>query len=868
MEILFHKYAVILLDYKGRRDECSIAFIPSHLRLDRVSFVYFGRVYFTSDNGNLRPVRFNLDINRRPVQFPAKDFIQALRDCKRILLPKKISPSFSEGLRRMMADFHINNGKIEEPELCGFCIVEGKFTELGSKSYRLDDKEICFTCAKRELVRELSFKNVKETNRIANYLERLLLKTRDVRKTLSFLLYDNAVFNPDLTRYDVIPAESGFQQFKVSELNIPEALKKSLNNRGILNLLPSQSLAVRSGLLEDKSLLIVSATSGGKTLSGELAGVKKVLEGRGSLLFLVPLVALANQLYNDFKKRYQPLGLKVAIKVGMPHIDVGEEELVIVDDDIRNADITVATYEGFDTVLRSDLASCPENVGTIVIDEIQMLGDEDRGYELEGLIGRLRSVYPGSQLLCLSATVGNPSEIADRLGLSLVVSPGRPVPLERHIVLAMSEADKLRLISKFIRSENSYVSSTGFRGQTIVFTNSRRKTEEIANYLTRLNIKAVAYHAGMTYSKRKNIEEAYISGVYQAIITTFALGAGFDAPCSQVIFESLMMGNDYLTVTMFNQMLGRAGRLGRHDRGKVVLLVELGRKALGSQDKTEDDIAITLLEGEIEPVIVQTDFDRGAEQVLAVISVYNEVDLSELKEALKIIKSLSNGLDSILGYLEKLGYVEREDSRIRVSKMGKSVSVSFLKLLDAKHIIENINCKHFLEIAIELEPFESVYLSNRAVGELNRIFHTFFPTRFFSGSLLGSIGSDNIKLHSKLPEWLTSMFAKWVKEIFNCECKENPFCECGKINLSKKILELRELGLTPRNISNYLAEEYDIYAYPGDIFDWLETFLHNLTAVKRIAETLDMNDLAVEINNTILKIQSPLGSGAALKKIA
>ncbi|WEU40123.1 MAG: DUF5814 domain-containing protein [Candidatus Odinarchaeum yellowstonii] len=858
MEILFQKYSVILQNYKNEKNVCLIHFIPGHLRLDRLTAVYSGRAYFSLENGSLRPFKFYIDINRRPVNFPGKDLITALRECKQIILPLNSSPPFKDALKSMISDFHINPDKIAEPELCVFCSVEGKFTELDGKRYKLDDKEICFSCARKEILRELSFKNVKESNKIAKYLEKLLLKTRDVRRTLNFLLYDNAVFNPDLTIYDFIPAESGVEEIKVEELNIPELLKRSLFNRGIFNLLPSQSLAVRNGLLNGESMLIVSATSGGKTLAGELAGVKKVLEGEGSLLFLVPLVALANQLYTDFKKRYEPIGLKVAIKVGMSRIDVGEEELVIVDDDIRNADIIVATYEGFDTVLRSNLESCPRKVGVIVVDEIQMLGDEDRGYELEGLIGRLKLLYPESQRLYLSATVGNPSELAERLGVKLVISHGRPIPLERHIVLAMSEADKLRLISKFIRRESSYTSSTGFKGQTIVFTNSRRKTEEIADYLNRLNIKAVAYHAGMTYAKRKTIEEAYISGVYNAVITTFALGAGFDAPCSQVIFESLLMGNDYLTVSMFNQMLGRAGRLGRHDRGKVVLLVELGRKALGFHDKTEDEVAVNLLEGVIESVNVQTDFDRCAEQVLAAVSVYNQVNLSVLEDFSKIVKSFSNNVDSTLSYLEKEGYLTREVDLVKITNMGKSVSTSFLTLKDAKHVIENINRKHYLDLAIELEPFESAYLSNRAVAELNRVFHTFFPTRFFSGSLLGSIGEDNVKLHSKLPEWLTVLFAKWVKEIFNCKCKENPLCECGKITLSKKILELRSLGLNPRNIANYLAEEYDIYAYPGDVFDWLETFLHNLTAVKRIAETLNMNTLVEEIDKTSLRIQSPL----------
>lgn len=858
MEILFEKYSILLLDYKDRMDECEIVLVPGHLSLENLRAVYRGKIVFRLENKRLRPEKFYLDINRRLVPLPSKKFISALRLCKKIILPKNLSPPFRDDIFSMLSDFQVPADKIIEPELCSYCNFESRVTDLKDNYYMFLDRKLCFLCAKKEIIKELSFKGFKGTGRIANYLEKILLKIKDVKKVLNFLLSDNVVFDPELAKYDCVPADIITEEVKVDSMDIPDILKLSLKNRGIVYLLPSQSLAVRNGLLDDEDLLIVSATSGGKTLSGELAGIKKVYERKETFLFLVPLVALANQLYNDFKKRYEPFGIKVAIKVGMPHIEVGDEELVVIDDDIRNADVVIATYEGFDVALRSDINSCPKKVGTIVIDEIQMLADEDRGYELEGLIGRLKTAYPDSQLICLSATVGNPGQIASRLGLTLVQSPGRPVPLERYVVLALSENDKWRLISKFIKNENIYVSTQGYRGQTIVFTNSRRKTEELVDYLSKLNIKAVAYHAGMTYSRRKKIEEAYIEGVYQAIITTFALGAGFDAPCSQVIFESLMMGNDYLTVTMFNQMLGRAGRLGRHDRGKVVLIIELGRKALGTQNQTEDDIAIQLLEGSIEPVEVYTDFDREVEQILALISVYNELEENNLKHILKIMPSVTDNLNAILSYLRKYGFIEMDNGRLRVTSLGKNVSISFLKIGDAKYITENIGRKDFLDIAINMEPFEAAYLSNRVVAELANMFHTFFPTRFFSGSLLGSIGPGNVKLHKRMPGWMTDLFSRWMKDIFNCKCKENPFCDCGKINLSKKLLELRMMGLTPRNISNYLIEEYDIYAYPGDIFDWLETFLHNLTAVKRISEVKGMLSLSEEIAATVSRIQTPL----------
>ncbi len=58
------------------------------------------------------------------------------------------------------------------------------------------------------------------------------------------------------------------------------------------------------------------------------------------------------------------------------------------------------------------------------------------------------------------------------------------------------------------------------------------------------------------------------------VVTTAALAAGVDFPASQVIFETLAMGKDWLKVGEFQQMQGRAGRPDYHDLGKVVILAD------------------------------------------------------------------------------------------------------------------------------------------------------------------------------------------------------------------------------------------------------------------------------------------------------
>src|SRR5208283_860841 len=83
----------------------------------------------------------------------------------------------------------------------------------------------------------------------------------------------------------------------VEELPLP---RQFIDAAGVKQLMPAQQLAVEAGLLFGKDLLVVAATASGKTFIGEMAGMKNYLAGRGRMLFLVPLVALANQKYERF----------------------------------------------------------------------------------------------------------------------------------------------------------------------------------------------------------------------------------------------------------------------------------------------------------------------------------------------------------------------------------------------------------------------------------------------------------------------------------------------------------------------------------------------------------------------------------------
>jgi len=151
-----------------------------------------------------------------------------------------------------------------------------------------------------------------------------------------------------------------------------------------------------------------------------------------------------------------------------------------------------------------------------------------------------------------------------------------------------------------------------------VFTNSRRRCHEISRSL---EYDSAPYHAGLDYGRRKEVERKFGDQTLSAVVTTAALAAGVDFPASQVIFDTLAMGIEWLSVQEFSQMLGRAGRPDYHDRGRVYLLVEPDTVYHNSMDRTEDEVAFTLLKGEMEDVSTHYDETAAVEETLANIVV-------------------------------------------------------------------------------------------------------------------------------------------------------------------------------------------------------------------------------------------------------
>jgi helicase len=802
--------------------------------------IFYGYLKIKATGDQIRPYKFTVKKDDKENLLPPSEAIKILRKQQVFLVGD------DRETEEMLDSLNIGYRKTR---ICRHCTFEGYITLIKrDKSYLFHNEYICRICAEEEIKRELESRGF-DLSTFKNF-KKLLERTGNLEEVLKiFNPHFNPVKNPELTLFDRITTtdKHNLPEVKVKKLKIDPRFREILSKQAE-KLLPVQILSLKAGLLKGESQLVVAATASGKTLIGELAGIPRALNG-GKFIYLTPLVALANQKYRDFKKRYEQLGLKVSIRVGMSRIKA-KDELVIKDESFQDADIIVGTYEGLDFILRSGRARELGEIGTVVIDEIHTLDDLERGSRLNGLIKRLETIFPDVQMLGLSATVKNPREIADEFQMKLVEYNQRPVPLERHLVFVRSEYDKVDLLAKLCRNEHRNISRKGFHGSTIIFTNSRRKTHEIATYLNQKKVKAAAYHAGLSYSKKISIEKKFLSQEISTVVTTAALAAGVDFPASQVIFESLTMGNKWLTSNEFHQMLGRAGRPSYHDIGKVYLLPEVGREF---DDETEETVALDLLESDVETINVKYGEDELVEQLLADVCSGRVGDVSTLQDAYKD-QDLPMEFDTTLNIITDYKLVKEEGENLKATPYGKAVSVSFLHHEDAEYIRKNMARRNPLELVLNLEPLENAYLSARLSAHMSKVLKINVSPRLFADSTLDIISSsDNlVKFDPAFQEKIVNL----QLEFFTCKCKEKPFCTCFQAGLSRRILKYRMQKKDPVDISRRLLRDYDIHIYPGDIFTWLDSVIRLLEAMGRIALAFNKKKLVHEFKQLIKVIEN------------
>jgi DEAD/DEAH box helicase domain-containing protein len=377
--------------------------------------------------------------------------------------------------------------------------------------------------------------------------------------------------------HEVLPArEAEFAPFPEW---LDQRIRTGLASRGIAELYTHQAAAIEA-VHAGEDVVVVTPTASGKTLCYALPVLQAITEDAASrALFLFPTKALGQDQVAELSALTKAAGLEVAAATydGDTPAPIRSAirtagRVVVTNPDMLNSAILPHHTKWFQLF---------EQLKVIVVDELHTYRGVF-GSHVANVLRRLLRIcaHYGSNpvIVCCSATIGNPQELAELLSgrrMRLVDRNGAPAG-ERHVLLvdpplldpstgargsALTLAQRWAL--PFLRAGR----------QTIVFGRARTSVEIILSglreslresYGPRSRVRG--YRGGYLPTERRAIEHGLRDGEVLGVVSTNALELGVDIGRLDV---SILAGYPGSIAGAWQQ-IGRAGRRAGTSVGIVI----------------------------------------------------------------------------------------------------------------------------------------------------------------------------------------------------------------------------------------------------------------------------------------------------------
>ncbi|XP_054858086.1 DNA polymerase theta [Eublepharis macularius] len=282
---------------------------------------------------------------------------------------------------------------------------------------------------------------------------------------------------------------------------LPKAVLDKYHSLGVVRMFQWQAECLMVGqALEGKNLVYSAPTSAGKTLIAELLILKRVLETRKKALFILPFISVAKEKKLYLQALFQEAGVRVEGYIGNISPAVGFSAL----------DVAICTIERANSLVNRLIEdNMMDSLGIVVVDELHMLGDSQRGYLLELLLTKVRFLTEQKenkqankqlsdriQIVGMSATLPNLDLLASWLNADLYQTDFRPVPLLEQLKIGNKVYDSsvktVREIQPLphVKGDEDHVVSLCYETvqdghSALVFCPSKNWCEKLADIIAR-----------------------------------------------------------------------------------------------------------------------------------------------------------------------------------------------------------------------------------------------------------------------------------------------------------------------------------------------------------------------------------------------
>jgi len=314
---------------------------------------------------------------------------------------------------------------------------------------------------------------------------------------------------------------------------------------------PGQEMAMQS-VASGRDTLAVLPSGAGKTAIYQVAG--QLLDG--PVVVVSPLIALQRDQVERLSEIEDRAGRAAQLNSTMSAGDQREVLEALSDGSVRFVFLApeqLAKPEVVDTLRDADPA-------LFVVDEAHCVSAWGHDFRPDYLrLGGVVEQLGHPTVLALTATAAPPvrAEIVERLEMrdAEVVVAGFDRPEIRLEVdhYADAHAKEQGVLDRVLAELGEG------RGPGIVYSATRRSTEEVAQALTERGLRVRPYHAGLSRAEREDTQRAWMDDELDVVVATTAFGMGIDKPGTRFVVHAEPADS----VDSYYQEIGRAGRDGQ-----------------------------------------------------------------------------------------------------------------------------------------------------------------------------------------------------------------------------------------------------------------------------------------------------------------